>query len=95
MAQNMPKINKCDAKECVYNKEGICHTPAITVGDNEPCCDTFSAMSQKGGYDEIVGGVGACKVADCAYNNSFECNASGIDVIITKGHPDCGTFKHR
>ncbi|KMQ51066.1 hypothetical protein CHISP_1989 [Chitinispirillum alkaliphilum] len=95
MTKEIPKINNCDALDCIYNKEKICHTPAITVGDREPCCDTFLTSNQKGGFDEIVGGVGACKVSDCQFNNKFECEASGINVVMAGDHPDCGTYKSR
>ena len=29
------------------------------------------------------------------YNNSSECSAPGIHVIVNKDHADCGTFKPR
>jgi hypothetical protein len=93
MARQMPKVIDCEATECIYNKDKKCHTLAITVGDEEPCCDTFYSMSSKGGFQEVNSGVGACKVADCEYNNSFECTASGIHVVMNVDHPDCGTFE--
>lgn len=95
MAAVMPKIIDCQAKQCVYNRNGKCNTPAITVGDDEPCCDTFSNRPDKGGFPNIDGCVGACKVSDCEYNNSLECTASGIHVVVMKDHPDCGTYRQR
>lgn len=93
MAKEMPKVIDCEATQCIYNKDKQCHTPAITVGDEEPCCDTFFTTKNKGGYQDIVGSVGACKVQDCEYNKSFECTASGIHVIMNIDHPDCGTYE--
>ncbi len=95
MAENMPKVMKCEATQCIYNKGSQCHTLAITVGDEEPCCDTFKSSQTKGGYQDITGGVGACKVEDCEYNKSFECTAQTIKVIMNGDHPDCGTYEPR
>ncbi|MFP4164665.1 MAG: DUF1540 domain-containing protein [Chitinispirillaceae bacterium] len=95
MAEQIPRIFDCDATECIYNKNKQCHTPAITVGDEEPMCDTFKSSKIKGGRDEIIGGVGACKVQNCKYNESFECTAKGIHVALKKNHPDCSTFEPR
>ena len=93
MSKEIPKVKSCDAVSCVYNKEGQCHTPAITIGDLEPCCDTFQKAESKGGYDDVIGGVGACKVSGCSYNESYECNASEINVVVAEDHADCGTYK--
>ncbi|NLE02057.1 MAG: DUF1540 domain-containing protein [Fibrobacter sp.] len=95
MENPISKIIDCQATECVYNKSGQCHTPAITVGDLEPCCDTFFQVKSKGGFLETNGGVGACKVSGCEYNDAFECTASGIHVVMNVDHPDCGTYKPR
>ncbi|MFP4013361.1 MAG: DUF1540 domain-containing protein [Chitinispirillaceae bacterium] len=95
MAEQMSKIFDCEATECIYNKNKQCHTPGITVGDEEPLCDTFKSAASKGGREEIIGGVGACKVANCKYNDSFECSAKGIHIIMKNGHADCGTFQPR
>lgn len=95
MENKMPKIIDCQAINCVYNINKKCHTPAITVGDDEPCCDTFYTSRNKGGFTDVNGGVGACKVTECEYNDSFECSASGIHVAIKKDHADCVTFKQK
>lgn len=95
MAQEIPKIIDCNVTNCVYNKNNQCHAFAITIGDDEPHCDTFCKSQVKGGINEITGKVGACKVTDCIYNKSFECNAPGIHVSLNHGNPDCTTFKHR
>lgn len=95
MENGMPKVIDCQAVQCAYNKNGKCHTPAITIGDEEPCCDTFYTTVNKGGYADVNGAVGACKVFECEYNESFECTASGIHVVLNRDHGDCGTFKPR
>lgn len=94
--KEMSKIIDCEALQCAYNKDGKCHALAITVGDDEPCCDTFfNQREQKGGFTDSIGCVGACKVAECEYNNSLECTAPGIHVVMNVDHPDCGTFEPR
>ncbi|MDR0305677.1 MAG: DUF1540 domain-containing protein [Chitinispirillales bacterium] len=96
MMGQMTKIIDCDALQCIYNKDKLCHTLAINVGDDEPICDTFmSSSTNKGGFQDVVGGVGSCKVQDCEYNKSFECTAVGIHVTMQQGHPDCVTYKPR
>lgn len=85
----------CEAHDCLYNVDGRCVTYAITVGGDEPCCDTFMAGKTKGGISGINAFVGACHVADCKFNNQFECSANGIHVSVIGGHPDCGTYKTR
>jgi hypothetical protein len=37
--------------------------------------------------------VQGCKVADCQFNNSMACGASGITMIMHSGHADCATFR--
>lgn len=93
--QKMPEIMECEAMQCLYNTDGKCHTFGITVGGEEPCCDTFREGSRKGGIASIIGGVGACHVSGCQFNNDFECDAGGIRVSMGAGHPDCGTYKSR
>lgn len=95
MAKEMSKVLGCEATQCIYNKDKKCHTLAITIGDEEPCCDTFYQAGRKGGVNEVIGGVGACKVDDCKFNNQFECRASGIQVVMNVDHPDCGTFQQK
>lgn len=95
MECGMSKIFDCEATQCIYNRDGKCHTPAITVGDEEPCCDTYYQSGLKGGCQGSESKVGACKVADCEYNNSFECTASGVHIVMNVDHPDCGTFQPR
>lgn len=98
MEKQMVKINSCNVTQCSYNKHNSCHTMAITVGgpsDPCPCCDTYLESSQKGGIMDVQGGIGACKVENCSYNQSLECTASGVDVGMHQSHPDCVTFKPR
>lgn len=95
MAMQMPKILNCDVTECSYNKKSECHAIAITVGGLHPACDTFIAGKTKGGIPEMTGGVGACKMENCRFNNKLECSASGINVKHHSDHADCQTFSAR
>jgi hypothetical protein len=98
MEKQMVKINSCDETDCSYNKHNACHTLGITVGGpTDPCpsCDTFMQGSQKGGVMDVQGGVGACKVESCTYNQSLECSAPSIKIGVHESHPDCMTFKPR
>jgi len=92
----MPQIIKCDAGECAFNRDEMCHAMAITVGGpGDHQCDTFLRSSTKGGVADRTGLVGACKVASCKYNNSLECSASGINVGHEGTKADCLTFAPR
>lgn len=95
MTHQMPKIVKCEAVDCSYNINKQCHTLGITVGDDEPNCDTYYHAEKRGGFKDIIGGVGACKVSACMYNQQLECTAEGISVTMSAGHPDCSTFMPR
>lgn len=91
----MPKITNCNANECAYNKDNMCHAIGITIGGPEPACDTFWNNNKKGGAMDMMGGVGACKVENCAFNQAFECSAKGIAVRTHTTHADCATFKQK
>lgn len=94
--KSMSKIMSCDVTKCAYNTNNQCHTPAITVGGPGhqcPQCDTFTDSGEKGGAREVTGGVGACKVTACDYNEKLECGADSIRVGKHEGHPDCMTFE--
>lgn len=96
MAKEMAKIMSCDVTDCSYNKHNSCHTLAITVGGPAevcPTCDTYIHSSHSGGIMDMRGGVGACKVESCTFNDALECSAGNIKVGKHGGHPDCMTFK--
>jgi len=86
------KIIDCDATNCVYNKGKECHTFAINVGDDLPVCDTFMRSNDKGGWDDVHGGVGSCKVKTCSHNSSFECTCEGIHMHVVGNHVDCTSY---
>jgi len=92
---DMPKIERCRVTECCYNLEQMCHALAITVGGagDHPACDTYCDLTAKGGDRSAVGGVGACKVSECRYNQSLECLASGITVGRAQDEAACLTFE--
>lgn len=91
----MTRIVNCNANNCVYNKENVCHTMAINVGDDTPICDTFMTSSSKGGFDDIVGGIGSCKVRSCRFNKALECIASGVNMSAVSNHVDCTTYESK
>jgi hypothetical protein len=98
MKVKMPSVIDCEATQCAYNKNRICHAIAVNVGgptDVCPNCDTFFQTQMKGGVDAVVGGVGACKVRDCKFNQSFECSAKGINMKAHENHVDCSTYSAR
>lgn len=98
MEKSMVQIQRCDVVDCSYNKNKQCHTMAITVGGPEdacPLCDTYVHATQKGGVSDVIGGVGACKVDICKFNQALECTAQNIVVGLHQGHADCQTFKKK
>ena len=88
-------VSQCTETDCMYNTELICHTPAITVGDECPACDTFIKGKEKAGFEDMIGTVGACKVSSCEFNTALECMAGEIKVGEHGGHPDCLTYRRR
>jgi hypothetical protein len=91
----MPRIIDCSMTDCAYNTDKMCHALAITVGAAAPLCDTFLKIGQKGGVKDATGSVGACKVANCKFNDSLSCVAEGIHVGRHADHPECDTFAPR
>jgi hypothetical protein len=93
----MVKVKQCDVSECAYNSGNQCHTIAVTIGHggDSPMCDTLCQSENKGGWQNMVAGVGACKMASCEYNDSLECHASSISVGRHSEEVDCLTFRYR
>jgi hypothetical protein len=90
----MPLVNKCTAENCAFNREQTCHALAITIGDSlHAQCDTFCSTPIAGGDPDSVGHVGACKMADCRYNDHLECQAPGISVGYEQNIVDCLTYQ--
>ena len=89
------KVKNCEVSECAYNLDSKCHALAITVGGDalHPKCDTFCKSSVKGGNLKKSASVGACKVTECIFNGSLECQASQITVGYRQNEIDCLTFK--
>ncbi len=93
MAMKMPMIISCNMMNCAYNKDETCHAMAITIGASSPVCDTFIERAEKAGAMDMVGSVGACKVANCKFNESLECMAEdGIRMGMHTDHAECDTF---
>ncbi|MEW5943760.1 MAG: DUF1540 domain-containing protein [Pseudomonadota bacterium] len=94
----MPQVSSCAVEECAYNTHSICHAMAITIGDGvgvHAMCDTFFRTSLFGGAKDQVGGVGACKVSACRFNEDLECMAESVQVGYDRDHADCLTFAKR
>jgi len=94
MADSMPPVKMCDVLQCFYNREKMCHAPAINVGGSHPLCDTFLAAGNHIPRNEMSA-VGACHVSQCRYNQELTCHADGINVVLHNDHADCGTFEQR
>ena len=89
----MPKVEECNMESCSYNIGKTCHAMAITVGKNTPTrCDTYCQAEIKGGDLSSTAKVGACKVRECNFNNSLECQASKVKIGVCEGHTYCLTF---
>lgn len=93
---DMPLVRECSALSCAYNADRRCHALAITIGDTgHPHCDTFCDIGAKGGDLAVLGRVGACKTADCAFNRALECTAPAIVVGYARDDMDCTTYRSR
>jgi hypothetical protein len=93
----MSPVRECDATDCAYNDNKICHALAITIGGPSgiPYCDTYTSSSEKGGDGDVTGGVGACKVSACEYNERLGCTADDIEVGFKNNKVACLTFEPR
>lgn len=93
----MAKVKRCEISKCAYNSSNQCHTMAITVGDepNRPMCDTFCTAGMKGGDEKILAGVGACKVSECSFNTTLECQSPDIRVGHKGDAVVCMTYSPR
>jgi hypothetical protein len=92
MKTHIARVIACEATDCLYNKKKRCHTFGITIGQQEPCCDTFFESAVKGGPAHVQATIGACHVSHCVFNSNYECTAESVEIKATKGHPDCATF---
>lgn len=92
----MPVVTKCMVSECAYNTSSNCHARAITIGDPlKPGCDTFMKGSHHTNQIQQIAGIGACKTANCRFNEALECMAEGIQVGMIKNEANCMTFAVR
>ena len=91
---SMTPVDQCKATKCVYNAGTVCRTPGITVGAHGEC-ETLYFRTAKGGSQNSSGGVGACLVADCKFNQQMECTAPKVTMVDSNGYADCGTCQRR
>ncbi len=85
-------ITTCQARECSYNQDEVCHAPRITVGGSHAACDTYTTA---GAIDKSTdaGAVGMCDVRQCVFNDDQRCAATGITLAYHDQHPDCITYR--
>ena len=57
-------------------------------------CDTMTISKNHSRRLETAG-VGACRSANCIYNEDLECQAEGVDVGVWAGQALCITFAAR
>lgn len=91
----VPEVKQCTVTQCFYNRSEECHAHGITVGHEQPICDTFaqaSSTTDKQG----AGDVGACHMTPCAYNDNMYCHAcDDIRVDLKDNQAQCTTFRPR
>lgn len=91
----VPEVKRCNVTQCFYNQNNQCNAHAITVGSEQPKCETFlkaNSHTQKNDQGE----VGACHISQCMYNDSMYCHA--CDDIVVDWSQDsamCTTFRPR
>lgn len=97
MEIKMSPVKACSVDNCAYNGQHACHALAITIGEpgGDAACDTFFEAARHGGVREATAGVGACKSADCKFNQDYECSAMNIQVGMQHNQPDCLTYQVR
>lgn len=92
----MPIVSMCSATTCAYNTDSGCHARAVTIGDaTRPGCDTFMSGSRHTKEVKQVAGIGACKMANCKFNDDLECVAENIKVEMFARGANCATFSMR
>ena len=94
MKSDMPDVLYCEASACIFNDDNICNAGAINVGGPDPICHTFMNSPLKSECKNIAK-VGACKVADCYFNQCLECSANGITISFEEGLSLCDTYRSR
>lgn len=94
MMRSMTKVVSCQAANCSFNGDEQCHALAINIGDDEPQCDTFIGTGPKCASFGTGGGVGACKVRTCQFNDCMMCSAPEIRVSWA-ADARCDTFRPR
>ena len=91
----VPEVKKCTVTQCFYNRSDECHAHAITVGHDQPICDTF-AHATSNTEKQGAGEVGACHVTACSHNDSMFCHTcDDIVVNFDGGKAVCATFRQK
>ncbi|MCQ2553750.1 MAG: DUF1540 domain-containing protein [Clostridia bacterium] len=98
---------KCDAKNCVYNRDRSCSKGDIMVGgksahtSRETCCDSFrndtgdhfkSSLEHPSQVVSID-----CEAEKCEYNSGYRCHAKHVEITGCTAcdckETICSTFK--
>lgn len=88
----LPPILRCEMSDCFFNRDDMCHAPAIHIGSDHPNCDTYVHRPSHTERAE-TGLVGACHIDHCRYNTDDTCLANRIVVAHHIDHGDCETFQ--
>lgn len=92
----MPVVSECSATECAYNRNRACQARAITVGNGVHAgCDTYCDSTQRAKRSLASAGIGACKMADCKFNDGLECMAPSIQMGRVQKQVNCMTYSAR
>lgn len=87
---NASQIEKCSARDCVYNNSSHCRAERICVGEGKMTkCETFMPSLVHVGKSADDGRVGKCEVQSCALNETGECRARKIRIGQLNGQPGC------
>jgi hypothetical protein len=88
----VPEVRMCNAEQCFYNSDGRCCAHSITVGSDQPLCETFmqsSSHTDRCGQGE----VGACHISRCVFNDNMFCHAcDDIEVQASGEMAMCATY---
>lgn len=84
-------ILTCQARDCSYNDQEICHAGTITVGDSHPQCDMFTHDRVR--MADMEPCVTKCMVDACFFNTDAACHAAGVTLGQHGSHADCMTVR--
>jgi hypothetical protein len=90
------KVTKCKISGCAYNVDGLCHAPAISIGQGRrPICHTFGQATKNGQTVNTgsIADVEACGMSSCIYNACLKCQSQEILIDYREQQPQCVIFQ--